>query len=283
MTGTRLRHRQSIIANNMNEMQTYDEVHRSLLTLIRSLGYINQVDLQKCFQQIYRAINGREVENNEEKVEQYISEINSKIKLHGFKIDRIQDQVSGDIYSLFTNARYDEIIKGSTLYSAAELDALRQIIDDIIQGYGEEYSIGFINAKQKLANVCNKPLKESETMIYKYIDDGWFNLTLNDRLTLSIRSMSELRKYFLDTYGIKKSSLENKLYTCEVCDEICTLGTKCPNRECVICFHYKCREVYLRGSSERGVCPLCKREWLLDGEDLNMQPIGVNPSLIHRV
>lgn len=265
-----------------NEELVYSDVHRVVLTYIISVRFISFTELQLKFNTIIEKFGERILDNTtlQDVLQEHISTINGKIAPHGLKIDKVRHQVSGEIYYVMINTGSDEVIKGNTNYSVNELDAIKQIIDELIESNGIDFSIGVINATQKVAGGLNKTMKEAGVFINKLVDDGWFSLTFNDRLVLSIRSLSELKRYLVDRYGINNLESNGKLFTCHQCNEINTLGLHCPISDCLVNFHYKCLEIYMRNQDNEGKCPNytnCSYVWS-GGEFPNTDPrrIGVD-------
>lgn len=270
-----------------NEGIEYSEVHRVLLTYIISVRYISHNELDQKFGTIVHKLNPDLLNDKtlEDVLQEHITSINSKVSSHGLKIDKIRHQVSGQLYYVIINTISNEVIKGNTNYSVNELDTIKQIVDELVESSGIEFSIGVVNATQKVAGGLNKTMKEAGSVITKFIDDGWFSLTFKDRLILSIRSLSELKRYLIDRYGISNSETNGKIFSCHQCNEINTLGIGCPVVDCQINFHYKCLDIYMRNESNKGRCPNysnCSYNW--PGNELsNMDPtrIGVDPNSLY--
>mmetsp|Transcript_4481 Transcript_4481/g.4943 ORF Transcript_4481/g.4943 Transcript_4481/m.4943 type:complete len:274 (-) Transcript_4481:1647-2468(-) len=270
-----------------DEGTEYSEIHRVLLTYIISVRYISHDELEPKFGTIVKKLNPDLLNNKrlQDLLQEHITSINGKVSSHGFKIDKIRHQVSGQLHYVLINTVSNEVIKGNTNYTVNELDTIKQIIDELVESSGIDFSIGVVNATQKVSSGLNKTMKEAGSMITKYIDDGWFGLTFNDRLILSIRSLSELKRYLIDRYGIIISETEGKIFSCYQCNEINTLGLRCPMAYCQINFHYKCLDIYMRNEANKGRCPNysnCSYHW--PGNELsNIDPkrIGIDPNLLY--
>lgn len=176
-----------------------------------------------------------------ELLNEYISEINNQLREYDFKIERPKHQVLGDSYLVFVNTKLDDFVKASTLYLAAEIDAIKTVIDDIVEN-GSQYSVGLVNATQSVANTLNKSSKEAGALVERLVDEGWFDVTKDDKVVMSLRTLSELRPFLVDTYGIRSSDdEEGSLLACKVCGEIVTIGVSQGEA-----FHYRCFEVHQR-------------------------------------
>lgn len=225
-------------------MDKLDEIDRVLLTHVRSCKYIKQQHLQNDFDYILNRLSP-ELPENGESLDHHLASINGAITRHGFKIDRRTHEISGDLYYIFINTISDEIIKSSTNYTVKELDAIKTIIDDIIES--NHFAIGRVNAQQRISNTLNKTLREASAFIDKLVDDGWFTLTREEKLLLSIKSLCELKHYLIDRHGILTATTKGKLYMCKQCNEMVTMGYK---GEDGLSFHYKCYDIYNRTAGE---------------------------------
>ncbi|GEQ67300.1 hypothetical protein JCM33374_g964 [Metschnikowia sp. JCM 33374] len=183
----------------------------------------------------------------------YIAEINVKIARAHFKIDSIRDQETDIQQYVFINTKTDEIIQACTPYTVPELDAIKQLIDHIINAHGYAFGLNYANAKQHVASVLKQKARESDMFIKRLVDDGWINLTNQNRLVLSPTSLAELSTYLKDRFGVfSASDTSGKLLKCLVCSDFVTLGKKCGNKDCYTSFHSKCMGVFSR---ENQVCP----------------------------
>ncbi|EMG47881.1 DNA repair protein, putative [Candida maltosa Xu316] len=231
----------------------YTETHKVLLTYIRSVRYIESNDLLNSFTFIFENLGNQEGEEEEEPEErpsrnlldQYITDINSKIAGQGFKIDRKNHELTGDLYYIFINTSSDDIIKESSAYNTSELTVIKTLIRDIIESDDYTYSLGKTKAIQIVSSNTNKNLTEAEGLVDRLIDDGWFVNTIEERLLLSIKSISELKEYLIDTYGSDEN--DGKVLLCRQCKEIVTLGYMTPPNEP---FHRKCYDVYCRSKQK---------------------------------
>lgn len=230
----------------------YSEAHRVLLTYIRGVKCISAEELVERFVMIADHF-GIDMADPTQAMRDYIAEINVKIARAYFKIDSIRDQETDMQQYVFINTKFDEIIQGCTPYSPPELDAIKQLIDSIVNSHGYAFGLPFGNAKQQITTVLKRPPNELENFIERLVDDGWINLTAQKRLVLSAASLSELADYLQDRYGeFSDADTLGKLLKCLVCSGFVTLGKKCSNTECPSSFHAKCFSVFSRDNK---VCP----------------------------
>lgn len=213
---------------------SYTETHRTLLTLIRSTKYISHSELEHAFSKIVALDQSNEVPN-ETSLNSHITTINYRIGQHGFKIDKKVDQVSGELIYIFISTAADD--KQNTTHSPKELEAINSIIDGIVEA--DDFSLGRVNANQIIAGTLGRTLGESEIFVDHLIDDGWFDQTTEERLVLTTRSLSELRGYLVDRFGVKGK--DGKVYLCKQCNEIVTMGYLVDLGDC---FHFRCYEIF---------------------------------------
>ncbi|KAK6456937.1 Nse1 non-SMC component of SMC5-6 complex-domain-containing protein [Scheffersomyces xylosifermentans] len=254
------------------------EIDRIVLTYIRSVKYISHDELLRSFKLIKsRSETDNEVQEEgidplqwESLLDKSLSTINTNISRHGFKIDRKKDEISGELYFIFINTVSDDIIKQNTNYSVPELDAIKSVIDDIVEASGYQFSIGRVNAQQRVAANLSRTLRDSSSFVDKLIDDGWFISTLDGtRLLLSIKSLSELKNYLIDRYGTTADEgNRGKMHLCHHCKEIVTLGYTSTRDGHIQSFHYKCYDVYIRSSGSK------------PDPDQMLTQIGIDPSAI---
>ncbi|CAK7903191.1 hypothetical protein CAAN3_06S05468 [[Candida] anglica] len=245
----------------------YSLVHITLLTYIRSVSYTVQSDLCDVLQKIVRSLDRPEFNSNVDTLDAYIATINTKINPTGFRVAKHRAQVSGDVFYVFVNTVSDEITKVNTNYSVPEIDAIKRIIDDLIDQSDLSFSLGYVNSSQRIGQTLNKTSRESNVLLSRLVDDGWFDVTEEDRVTLSIRSICELKHYLIDKYGVfdgedVSQQSGGKLFVCRQCKELVTQGEKCVDSKCPISFHYKCLDFYKRSNDVK--CPnydVCGYVW----------------------
>ncbi|CUM62793.1 uncharacterized protein PRCAT00000351001 [Priceomyces carsonii] len=270
----------------MNEETTHDDtqysdIHRILLTHFRAIHCISQKQAYQDLQLIVQALS-QEEDDAEVSVssllESYISDINKRISDHGFKIDKRNHELTGELYYIFINQQVDEVIKSNSNYSPPELDAIRGLIDSIIQSYDYQNSISKTNAQQAIASSLSRSLRDAQYLIMRLIDDGWFALTLNDHLILSLQSTSELKPYLISRFGISDEVNYGKLLLCRQCNDLVTIGYKCKSDECPISFHYKCYNIFVRNNPGNTSCisGRCTTTWTIDG----LIRVGVEPQFL---
>lgn len=241
---------------------------------MRACKVISRLRLEEDLQHIVSAISQTtdpDDNSGQTKIDHFVSTINSRITNHGMKITKSRSQVTNETYFLFVNTLSDDIIKNNSTYSVNELDAIKKLIDEIIES-GLSYSIGLVPATQVIAATLNKPMREAGVFIEDLVDQGWLNITVHDQVILSMRGLCELERYLLDRYGTTEQ--DGSVYTCFQCKEIVTLGKKCCR--CHTSFHYKCGDVWLK-SLKLGQCPRdgCEFNWNDAAEIIGVEPDSI--------
>ncbi|CAK9441559.1 uncharacterized protein LODBEIA_P54270 [Lodderomyces beijingensis] len=226
-----------------------NEIHRVLLTYVRSVKSISLENLLDAFQFMCSRLAPPEeddpVAGNRESLEEYIRKINAEITKQGFKIDRKNDELNGTLYFIFINTVIDDVTKQNTSYSIAELVAIKKIIENIVEAHDYGFQVRRVVAQQVASAQMNRTLNEASSFIDKLIDDGWFDATLDEKLVLSINTLCELKQYLIDGYGVYGVDDGGKLLSCVQCKELVTLGLRSRYRQA---FHRKCYEVHCRNN-----------------------------------
>lgn len=230
----------------------YTEAHRVLLTYLRSVRAISVDKLTAKFKILAEDLE-IEVSDPLTSLREYIATINYNLERFGFKVETARDQALGDLQYVFVNAKFDDVIQKCTPYTPPELDAVKQLIDSIVEASLYEFCVPYGNAKQQAGSVLKLRASDAAFFLTRLIDDGWIEVTSHNRVVLSSAALAELKVYLTDRFGVMtaEDSL-GKLLVCHVCGDLVTLGAKCPQSECPSAFHRKCYSVFARGRTE---CP----------------------------
>lgn len=225
---------------------SYGDPHRILLTYVRAVKGVPALTMERKI-----AIMGHHFELEQKDplklVRELISAINARIEKFGFKINLVRDQISGELQYVFINTQFDEAIQGCTTYSAPELDAIKQLIEEIVNARDYGFSILYSMAKQRTTAVLKQKTSDSVLLLGRLVDDGWIEVSEQDRVHLSSMCLSELRTFLAETYGFfSAEDSQGKLLKCAVCKDIVTVGTKCSNGACYMTYHDKCFAIYER-------------------------------------
>ncbi|SGZ46935.1 CIC11C00000000610 [Sungouiella intermedia] len=223
------------------------ECHRVLLTFIRTRKIVLEDEMDTKFP-ILISHFGLDSENPS-LLREYISTINVALEKHAFKIETIRDQESRKLQYVFINTRFDDVIQGCTPYTPPELDAIKQVIDEIINASNFSFCFPQGNAKQLVGSTLKQRASDATYFVARLVDDGWIEITQLNRLVLAPASLAELKEYLADRFGyFLVDDLLGKLLVCHTCGDLVTLGVKCKSRDCGSSFHKKCAEVYMRSN-----------------------------------
>lgn len=223
------------------------EAHRVLLTYIRARKVVDEDEMQNRMAIIVSKFN---LDGTPETLlREYISSINVGLEKFAFKIETVRDQEARRLQYVFINTRFDDVIQACTPYTPPELDAVKQLIDEVVNASNYGFCMPYGNAKQLVGSVLKQRAGDAGYFLTRLVDDGWIEVTSQNRIVLSPASLAELKVYLSDRFGylLADDSL-GKLLTCHVCGDVVTFGVKCQTRSCPSAFHGKCSEVYLRGN-----------------------------------
>lgn len=228
------------------------ECHRVLLTFVRARKVVSEDEMDVKWPILVDSF-GLDPENSKTLLRDHLSSINVALEKFAFKIETVRDQETRKLQYVFINTRFDDIIQACTPYTPPELDAVKQVIDEIINADDFAFCFPYGNAKQLVGSILKQRASDAAYFIYRLVDDGWIEITSLNRLVLLPASLAELKVYLADRYGqfLADDSL-GKLLTCHTCGDLVTLGVKCKAEDCASSFHRKCAELYMRGND---ACP----------------------------
>ncbi|OBA19346.1 hypothetical protein METBIDRAFT_13640 [Metschnikowia bicuspidata var. bicuspidata NRRL YB-4993] len=187
---------------NIPEMSDeFSEAHRVLLTYLRAVKCISADDLLEKFS-VLSTHFGIDTSKPMEAMRDYIAEINVQIARAHFKIASIRDQETDIQHYVFINTKSDEVIQACTSYTVPELDTIKHLIDSIVNSHDYAYALPYGNAKQQTTTLLKQKASELDLFIRRLVDDGWINLTDQNRLVLSCASLAELSTYLQDRFGV---------------------------------------------------------------------------------
>lgn len=262
-----------------------DDLHRILLTYIRGVRYIAHDDLLQKYRYIQKRLRDAErvAETNDSETPDLANEIepeseseaetalanaiaviNNEITKFGFRLDRKHDQNADlTLYYIYVNIDGDEIMKKDAKYTVNELQAIKLVIDLIVESPSLRFSCPRQEAIRAISADTKRLLDLSEYFLSQLVEEGWFIID-SARVKLSIRSLSELKGYLVDRYATRNDSQNGTLISCPVCNELVTEGYFCS--ECQLGYHRKCDSINRQGSDiATGSCNLGHGELSLVG------------------
>lgn len=258
----------------------YTDAERALLQYVMSVG-IASLDslttvydkLKKCEDPLGDGTPAVDVEGFEQrKVEDAIDKINDKLHLLGFEISKTKSQDTQDLYYTYINTITDTPSKISTQHSPKEIEVIKRIIEKILVECEDE---SYIITSSDALKICNRSASfsasEGEHFLKSLVDEGWLNRSMKGRYSLSIRALTELKRTFIEKYGIKNNdNSEGQISLCKGCDEIVTNGVRCYRDACYIKFHTQCQLHYFRAKGTK--CP--NDECTVDWNEDKPRPVG---------
>lgn len=189
---------------------TYTDIHRGFFAYLRLVQLLSQSQAKRILTHLD--------DSTTLDVDEVVTEINSRIGEHGFKIERKVDEVSSELYYIFVNFLNDAIARQATGYGTGELECIKHLIDDIVEAPDHRYCIGHQNAYRRAKEELNLTLNDAQFFIRRLVDDGWFE-NINDQLYMSQRTLAELKGWLADRYvdlGL--------LLACKQCQDWVTVG-----------------------------------------------------------
>ncbi|KYN20440.1 PREDICTED: non-structural maintenance of chromosomes element 1 homolog isoform X2 [Trachymyrmex cornetzi] len=176
---------------------------------------------------------------------QILNEINAKLKPLCTTIKRINCEVTGELYWIFTSMVQDKTASFVSHFSQAELALLRNVYSEIITSNDSCVSSTFcLNLCSSLNAKLTKT--DAELFLLEMANRQWL-CCKEGKYYMGVRSIAELLQYFKDTY-------EGNLQICTLCKQELFYGDKC--NQCNAITHVYCLKNYARNHSSLG-CPNC--------------------------
>lgn len=252
--------------------EIYTDLERTTLQFIISVGAIkeevlnlslhNKIKKEETQQTEVPLTREQEIMENRS-LETSIDLINTKLHKIGYRIVKINSQVSNEPYFVYVNTISDDPAKISMSRTPKEINVIKKMINYIIcDAEDESFSI---SGKDALT-YCNH---EGFTTIYatqflqNLVNEGWFNYVHSGKYYLSIRSLAELKPMLIKKYGIKtlEPDTDGLLNACSGCHNLVTIGVRCNNDVCNVRFHKYCQEYYARANGFGCPNPNCNYDW----------------------
>ncbi|CAN3372003.1 hypothetical protein DIURU_001455 [Diutina rugosa] len=189
---------------------TYTDTHRAFFAYLRSVQSLSQSQAKRVLAHLDSS--------SSLDVDDVVTEINSRIGEHGFKIERKIDEVTAELNYIFINFVNDAIARQATSFTPAELECIKHLIDDIVEADNSRFSIGLNNARRKAKDEMALTLEDADFFIRRLVDTGWLEIH-NDQVYMSQRALAELKGWLADRYV--DSGL---LLSCKQCHDWVTVG-----------------------------------------------------------
>lgn len=190
-----------------------------------------------------------------------VSIINKKLTILDFEIVQSKDMDVDDavMYS-FVNKKNEGSIKAASAYSLRSIELIKAAIDRIFNpDYVMDDNMGGITYQVAYMAMVNHIRDEGSALSYDEAEhivqtlelQGWLE-RYHDKLTLTIRGLSELGEYLINTYKLRGDG--GSISVCFGCEQIITRGYYCPNDKCYIRMHKNCKAL-IKSSRESDSCP----------------------------
>lgn len=99
----------------------------------------------------------------------------------------------------------------------------------------------------------NMDVEKITNLIQKWINEKWLVEIEKGFISLSLRSLTELRQFLENEYS-------DTIFECNICSDIVNRGQSCSNIHCSVKLHHHCsRQWFQRGRTRK--CPACTSPW----------------------
>lgn len=181
-----------------------------------------------------------------EDLDSFISQANRKLSPLDLEIRSTFHQQSRERVYALINTTSDPMTQLATTYSADEIIYVKKLLDGMFQGRNNKgrkeamclsaidaIKLGKMPEKRRETQTEDAPpsnagmlsAKESEAMLNKLVDEGWFEKSPAGFFSLSPRALMELKAWLVDTYNDEDEDGEtrDKIKSCHACKEIITV------------------------------------------------------------
>lgn len=217
----------------------YGDIHRFFLRTVASQGVLSLREAKKCTEKF--------TVNEPINIQELIKEINDKIRPYQQEIKLTSNEVSGEEVVVFISLGYDDASKSQTVFSPAELDYFRVLIEQILSNDSRQISGEHATKKFDIKRFTKAEAKKLLSIWCKmyYLEKDGRNYALG------VRAIHEFEGYFRQNmpYLIDESS-------CSLCNKIVFRGYTCPN--CSKSIHSRCLINFLKNVKK---WPCCKFDY----------------------
>lgn len=199
------------------------------------------------------------------------------------EIKSAEHQVSKTRVWAVINSTSDILSQGATIRSPEEIAYIKRVIDAMFDTYNtpKREIMGVTSLQASQSNVRKGSSRQSlggepastqtvdkgvtsqqaEKVLNDMVVEGWFERSKEGWYTLSPRALMELRNWLIQAYNDSEDPEEwQRIKFCMACQEIVTVGQRCPEEDCTARLHDICQASYWRSRSGKK-CPKCEAEW----------------------
>ncbi|KAG6333126.1 hypothetical protein ID866_5966 [Astraeus odoratus] len=252
-------------------MSSSNDVQRLFLQAVFSRGILSHkhalVLWEKCIDAVKAADPALDIQfsNRRADWDAFVADINDALNCLDLEFRHLMDEALGKEMYAVVNTRGDEIAQMATDYTPVEIAYFRTIVEQIMLGPNECYSISSLAALREVNSLKTSMTKsQAETVLASLVAKGWLLKSKRGRYSLSTRTLLELLPYL-------KSNYPDECLECTICMEIVTRGVACNTPNCQTRMHQHCF-AKLRARHGRSQCPACQCDWPHDGKLL--KPVG---------
>ncbi|KAH3671754.1 hypothetical protein OGAPHI_000459 [Ogataea philodendri] len=177
--------------------------------------------------------------------------INRQLSALDFEIvETLAQDDEKNINVSFVNTKSSASVKLSTGYTEKEIEIINQLIDRMFEDPIDDednltYSLKHSDALN-LAKQNTNTITDSQNFINGLEASGWID-TVKGKYTLSARALAELKSYIIGKFDVLSAeNLRGTVSLCHGCNEIITMGYRCPTSSCYIRFHEHCRDLFVK-------------------------------------
>jgi len=253
---------------NSQRDQEITDAHRLFLQVFVSKRILLESEAEGTFQRI---LSNFKYPHPAEKLESFITTINSGLNFLLLEIRKVVGEEDGKIYWGLANIKNDAHAQMATSYGIPEITLFRKIVLELVAS--ETYDSGEIRLMDAInlaRDIPNITLSKAEQTLKKLVEEQWLcQMESNNdrRLSLGVRSFLELKPWLEDVVG------EEKLPECVICQETIVRGLRCQNQRCATKIHFHCAQRWFSGRNALSPkCPTCSHPW-------NLQTVNANHHL----
>ena len=285
------------MSNNEDEDVSYGNTHRAFLQALLARQTITFEESKPLLAAIHTAAEADRSTLPEDisraDFDNYIHTLNAHISPFDFEIRSSTHQVNKEQVYALINTTSDALTQMATIHSADEIAFVKRVLDAMFETYNtpraEVMAVTSMQAL-KLAKPPNEgtrreegtqatsqnaglTMAQAEKMLEDMVSEGWFELSGKGFYSLSPRALMELRGWLPDMYNYDDDDDEEdeeeeeqhvKIKKCQACQEIVTVGQRCPNMACQARMHDYCTAKMWRKQRGEERCPIatCKTGWV---------------------
>lgn len=268
------------------DIKPYTSVEIALYQVIAAQGSVTE--------ELYKRIHGELLEEPERfedpeliqelqsrTLDDSIELINERIKFINERITRITHQTEHHqkLYVLISSLHHTKAAQNESgqplnngsntslnalAFTPNEIGAINRLISTIIQDndVNEKYLVSGKEALRIVTAETSYPASQSQRFLHKLVTEGFFIQSSQGRYMLSNKTLAELKEYLIQEYSTRKEG--GLINICIGCEDILTVGFRCPNEECWVRLHKGCRYPYQRANDT--ACRECGTDWNGDAD-----------------